>query len=410
MNIKIILISSLILALILVMKCSLVAAESSWPTEKANAWYRSQGWLVGCNFIPSTAINQVEMWQADTFDPTTIDRELGWAEQLGFTSVRVFLHDLLWQQDSKGFLQRLATFLSLADKHHIRVVFVLFDSCWNPFPKLGPQPSPKPHLHNSGWVQCPGYEFMEHPERFDELQPYVQGVIGYFRNDSRVVFWDLFNEPDNLNSSSYFKQEPANKRDSALLLLRKTFAWARQAKPTQPLTSGVWMGNWADPARLTPTERVQLEESDIITFHNYSKLEKVKECVQNLRRYQRPILCTEYMARPMGSTFDPILRYFKNQNVGAYNWGFVVGKTQTIYPWDSWNRTYTAEPPVWFHDIFRADGSPYDAKEIGFIKSVTAQGASAIRVSSVSLPAKAGLAQPMAQISVPTVPTVESRK
>ena len=363
---------------ILVAAASACAAEQGadsqpWPAEKASAWYAQKTWLVGCNFSPSTAINQLEMWQADTFDPATIDRELGWAEQLGFTSVRVFLHHLLWQQDAKGFLKRMDQFLTIAHKHHIGVMFVLFDSCWDPDPKLGTQRAPKPFVHNSGWVQSPGREFMSHPERLDELEAYVKGVVGHFRNDRRIDFWDVYNEPDNLNDPAYRKLEPTNKVESARLLLEKTFAWARAAKPSQPLSSAPWLGPWADPAKLSPMEKVQLEQSDIITFHNYDGLEKLKACVENLRRYHRPVICTEYMARPVGSLFDPNLRYFQEQNVGAYNWGFVSGKTQTIFPWDSWTKTYTNEPPVWFHDIFRVNGTPYDMKEVAFIKALTAQ-------------------------------------
>jgi hypothetical protein len=353
------------------MSCAWVGAQSRWSEEQANVWGKNHPWLVGCNFSPSTAINQLEMWQADSFDPATIDRELGWAEQLGFTSVRVFLHHLLWQQDSKGFLKRMDQFLGIAHKHHIGVMFVLFDSCWDPDPKKGMQHAPKPFVHNSGWVQSPGREFMANPARLDELKPYVQGVVGHFRNDQRIDFWDVYNEPDNLNDPAYKKLEPVNKVESARILLEKTFAWARAAKPSQPLSSGVWMGNWADPAKLSPMERVQLAQSDIITFHNYGKLDDLKPCVENLRRYHRPVICTEYMARPVGSTFDPNLRYMKEQNVGAYNWGFVSGKTQTIFPWDSWTRTYTNEPPLWFHDIFRTDGTPYKAAEVQFIKAVT---------------------------------------
>jgi endo-1,4-beta-mannosidase len=114
--------------LVLGMSGALANAQSRWTEEKANAWSTQHRWLVGCNFSPSTAINQLEMWQADSFDAATIDRELGWAEQLGFTSVRIFLHHLLWQQDSKGFLKRMDQFLDIAHKHHIGVMFVLFDS------------------------------------------------------------------------------------------------------------------------------------------------------------------------------------------------------------------------------------------------------------------------------------------
>jgi hypothetical protein len=339
----------------------------NWPQSKAKAWGKQEGWLVGCNFTPSSAINQLEMWQADTFDPRTIDRELGWAHDLGFNSVRVFLHDLLWQQNTNAFLQRMDRFLELADKHQIRVMFVIFDSCWDPDPHLGKQPEPRPHVHNSGWVQSPGRRFMEHPEHLDELKPYVEGVIGHFRADRRIAFWDLFNEPDNLNS----KKEPQAKKTAALLLLKKVFVWAREVNPTQPMTSGVWQGDWSDPKKLSPFEEIQLEQSDIITFHNYGTLTNVEQCVRALKAYGRPIICTEYMARPNGSTFNPILGYFKQHDIGAYNWGFVSGKTQTIYPWDSWSKTYTNEPPLWFHDILRTDGSPYMAEEVQYIRSVT---------------------------------------
>ena len=359
------------IVLLLGMGCGLAGAQTRWSEEKANAWGQQHRWLVGCNFSPSTAINQLEMWQADSFDPATIDRELAWAEQLGFTSVRVFLHHLLWQQDSKGFLKRMDQFLTIAHKHHIGVMFVLFDSCWDPDPKLGKQREPKPFVHNSGWVQTPGREFTANPARLDELKPFVQGVIGHFRKDKRIDFWDLYNEPDNMNGSGYNKLEPTNKVASALLLLEKTFAWARAMKPLQPLSSAPWMGPWADSAKLSPMERLQLEQSDIITFHNYDNLEKLKPCVENLRRYHRPIICTEYMARPVGSKFDPNLGYMKEQNVGAYNWGFVSGKTQTIFPWDSWEKTYTNEPNVLFHDIFRPDGKPLVPGEVEYIKSVT---------------------------------------
>jgi hypothetical protein len=349
-------------------------ARDRWSPGQANAWYARQPWLVGCNYSPSTAINPLEMWQAGTFDPATIDRELGWAEKLGFTSVRVFLHHIPWQQDSRACLKRLDRFLDIAHRHHIGVMFVLFDAVWDPRPQPGAQPAPRPHVHNSGWVQCPGADILGNPARHDEMKGYVQGVVGRFRNDRRVHAWDLFNEPDNDNRNSYPNTEIREKAARSLELLTKTFAWARAMNPRQPLTAGVWLGTWGDPSKLSPMERFMLENSDIITFHNYARQPEVEKCVNNLRRYQRPVLCTEYMARPQGSTFDPLLGYFRGQRVAAYNWGFVDGKTQTIYPWDSWQKAYTAEPPVWFHDIFRRDGTPYDARETDYIRRVT-QGA-----------------------------------
>ncbi len=345
-----------------------------WTEERASAWQAEHPWLVGCNFNPSTAINQLEMWQKDSFDPATIDRELGWAADLGFTSIRVFLHDLLWTQDPDGFLVRMDQFLAIAEKHKIGVMFVLFDGVWDPAPKLGEQRAPRPHVHNSGWVQSPGAEILKDPARQDALEGYVKGVIARFHDDPRVHAWDLFNEPDNTNLNSYGKQEPDNKAELSLELLKKSFAWARACKPTQPLTSGVWIGNWADPDKLSAMERLQLEQSDVISFHSYGALAEIKKCVDNLRRYNRPLLCTEFMARPQGSTFDPVLGYLKEEKVGAYCWGFVDGKTQTIYPWETWTKTYTARPKVWFHDIFLGDGTPYDPAEVQYIRSITEPG------------------------------------
>ncbi len=349
-----------------------VAPRERWSEEKANAWHAKQPWLVGCNFGPSSAINQLEMWQAESWDPKTIDRELGWAEDLGFTSVRVYLHDLAWKQDREGFLKRMDQFLDMADKHNIGVMPVLFDSCWDPIVKAGKQRAPQPFVHNSGWVQSPGKEILGNPARHDELKEYFQDVIRHFRNDRRIYVWDIFNEPENENNSYRDTDLPKKEKfDMALLLLKKAYAWAREVSPSQPITSAVWMGTWSDPAKLTAVERVQLEESDIISFHNYSDLEQMKKCVASLKRYNRPIVCSEYMARPNGSRFNPILGYLKEQNIGAYNWGFVDGKTQTIYPWDSWRQKYTAEPKEWFHDILRNDGTPYREKEVQYIRSQT---------------------------------------
>ena len=346
-----------------------------WTPEQANAWYEQQPWLVGCNFTPSTASNQLEMWQAETFDPETIDRELKWASELGFTSIRVYLHNLVWEQDAAGFLQRMERFLEIADRYGLGVMFVLLDAVWDPHPVSGPQKPPVPGVHNSRWVQAPGADILGDPERHEELRPYIEGVIGHFRDDRRVHVWDVFNEPENTNAHSWGEHgrgtELANKVDMSTRLLPRVFHWARQADPSQPLTAAVWLGPWPDHDRVSPIEKIMLEESDVISFHNYERLDSVRERVNQLRRYGRPILCTEYMARTNGSRFDPILGYFQRERIGAWNWGFVAGKTQTHYPWDSWQKPYPQEPDVWFHEILRPDGSPYDPEEVRYIRRVT---------------------------------------
>jgi len=344
-----------------------------WTDAEAEAWYAAQPWLVGANFVPSTAINQLEMWQADTYDEATIDRELGWAADLGFNTMRVFLHDLLWKEDSKAFLDRIDRFLAVADRHGIAVMLVFFDGVWNPFPVAGAQPGPTPHVHNSQWVQSPGAEILGDLERHDELEPYVKGVVGRFRGDPRVLAWDLFNEADNPNDFTYGDVElsPQVKVAAAEALLRKAFEWARSAGPMQPLTAGVWQGQWGDPEALSPINELMLGESDVISFHSYAPPEEVSDLVADLQQFGRPSLCTEYMARSVGSTFQAVLPIFDEEDVGAYNWGLVNGRTQTIYSWFSWVTMDPADAEPWFHDIFRADGMPYDSEEVALIQELT---------------------------------------
>ena len=341
-----------------------------WTAEKANEWYEKQPWLVGSNYTPATASNELEMWQAETFDPKRIDLELGWAESIGLNTMRVFLHDLVWKQDAAGFSQRLDTFLSIAHAHHIRPVLVLFDSVWDPDPKLGPQAPPRPGVHNSRWLQSPGGKALMDRAEEPRLEAYVRGVVGKFGRDERILAWDVWNEPDNTNGGNYI--DPKDKVERVNELLPKVFAWARKAGAQQPLTSGVWKGEWSDPLKLGVTEKIQLSESDVISFHNYDKGEEFEKRILWLKPYGRPLICTEYMARGNGSTFEGSLPVAKKYNVGAINWGLVAGKTQTYLPWDSWRKPYTdREPAVWFHEIFRTDGKPYKEEEVELIKKLT---------------------------------------
>ena len=353
---------------------SVVGAQTRrWPEEKARAWYEQQPWLIGSNYVPKSAINQLEMWQEATFDPVEIDTEFGWAEALGMNTMRVFLHDLLWQQDATGFQRRIDQFLTIASRHHIRPLFVLFDSCWDPLPHLGPQRPPIPGVHNSGWVQSPGANALADPNQSPRLKAYVQGVVTAFAKDDRVLLWDLWNEPGADNAGNYPKEEVPDKTARVTALLPRVFEWAREAKPRQPLTSGVWAVDTSpDGANLGELQRIQLDESDVISFHNYSWPEFFKRQVTWLKKYNRPVICSEYMARSVGSTFDTVLPLAKEERVGAINWGFVAGKTQTYLPWESWQHPYILQqPPVWFHEVLRPDGTPYRQAEVDLIRRLT---------------------------------------
>lgn len=348
-------------------------ARDLWTKQAANAWYARQPWPVGANYVPANAINQLEMWQAATFDPATIDKELGWAEGLGMNTMRVFVHDLLWNDDPEGLKQRMDAFLAIAARHHIRPVFVLFDSCWDPNPVSGPQHPPIPGVHNSGWVQGPGATRLADRPSHAKLLAYVKDVVGRFAKDDRVLAWDVWNEPNNEGGGNYVPTP--GKKALVADLIGQVFTAARSVDPQQPLTSGLWTGDhWDAPKTLDPVERIQVANSDVMSFHDYSWPEKFEERARQMLRYGRPVFCTEYMARGAGSTFDGSLPIGKRLNIGMVNWGFVDGKTQTRLPWDSWKKPYTYdEPPVWFHEVLRADGTPYRAAEATLIRSLTRQ-------------------------------------
>ena len=328
-----------------------------WSTKEANEWYALQPWLVGCNFIPSNAVNQLEMWQAETFDPTTIDRELGWAAGIGFNTVRTYLHDLAWEADASGFKQRINLFLEIASRHGIRPILVFFDDCWNSDPKIGSQPVPKPGTHNSGWVQSPSLEVVNRGESaWNRLKQYVQDIISSFANDERILLWDLYNEPGN-----------GGNREKSLPLLKSVFEWARAVNPSQPLSVGLWFDN-------KELNEFQLAASDVITFHNYRPADHLENQIAELKFYERPLICTEWMARICGSLVNTNLPVFARERVGCLNWGLVAGKTNTIYPWQELQSVENpsinnrSEPEIWFHDLLRADGTPYDQTEIELFK------------------------------------------
>ena len=326
--------------------------RSRWTEEQAKIWAEETGWLRGSNFIPSNAINQLEMWQAETFDTATINRELGYAERLGFNVMRVYLHHKAWQQDPDGFKDRLNTYLSISSNHKIRTLFVFFDDCWNKKSTIGRQPDPKPGIHNSGWVQDPGQKESSDSTYFPLLEEYVKDIMNHFGSDKRIVMWDLYNEPGN-----------SGKADSSMNLLKNVFLWARQTRAMQPVTSAIWID------RLPNLSRFQLENSDIITYHNYNKDSSMTAEIESLRKYNRPLVCSEYMARTNGSRFENILPLLKKEKVGAINWGLVSGKTNTIYRWGDTAHVDGSEPDPWFHDIFRKDGKAYQQAEVDLIRN-----------------------------------------
>lgn len=349
--------NSLFFLLVAVFISFITAAQKEravWSKERANAWYAKLPWMAGANFLPGSAINQLEMWQEASFDSATIDRELGFAEGIGMNVMRVYLHHLAWQVDKTGFKKRMNTYLSVADKHGIKTIFVFFDDCWNDIYKQGKQPAPKTGVHNSGWVQDPG-KLIDMDLTADQmLEIYVKDILTTFKNDKRILLWDVYNEPGNSNYGN-----------KSMSLLKKIFSWGRTVDPDQPLSAGVWTLGLKD------LNQFQLENSDVITYHNYSnEKEHLKWIDSFLAKTGKPLICTEYMARTRGSRFDNIMPLLKERKIAAINWGFVAGKSNTIYAWDK-PMPDGAEPPIWFHDIFRKDGTAFSTEEIKLIRSLT---------------------------------------
>ncbi len=346
---------TILAAIVLILTVSGLRAQPRWTTEQANAWYKKQGWIRGCNFQPSTAINQLEMFQAATFDPQTIDRELGWAQDLGFNAMRVYLHHVAWTSDRDGFKKRLDEYLRISDRHGIKTILVFFDDCWNETYQPGKQPDPKPGIHNSGWVRDPGAMLDSHPDSLPMLERYVKDVMTTFKNDDRILLWDLYNEPGN-----------NGRLTKSLPLLKAVFTWGKAVNPSQPISAGLW--SWGP--KFDELNTFQRENSDIVTYHHYGYSDKHRQIISQLRKQNRPLICTEYMARRNGSLFQTIMPMLKEENIGAINWGFVAGKTNTIFAWGT-PIPDGKEPDLWFHDILRKDGTPFSQDEIKIIKTLT---------------------------------------
>jgi hypothetical protein len=346
---------------------SAIRPRARWSAEQAWAWDEATGWLVGCNFTPSTASNQLELWQAATFDPATIDRELGWAESLGMNSIRLFLHDLLWEVDRTRFLDRVDRVLEIAADHGISVVPVLFDGIWDPDPRPGPQRSPRPGVHNSTWVQGPGAAVLADRSRWTTLRGYVDAVLDRFGDDPRVVLWDLFNEPDSPNPA-WVRRDPGGKSAQVADLLEQVWDWAVEAGPAQPLTVGVFLFPNRRAEGASRVARTAVERSDVISFHSYAADPILERTIDALSRWGRPLVCTEWLARPASPAAQ--LEVFERHGVGAYCWGLVDGRTQTRYPWTSWLKKGSPDDP-WFHELLHHDGTPYDDDEAALFRRLT---------------------------------------
>ena len=323
-----------------------------WSPLKANQWYAGIDPIRGCNYLPRTAVNSTEMWQAESFDAETIAEELAWAAAAGFNAVRVFHQFLVWQDDPDGLKERIDQFLDIAHSCSIKAMFILFDDCAfaGKEPYLGKQDEPIPYTHNSGWTPSPGLQRVSDRSVWPELKEYVVDIVGSFASDERVQIWDLYNEPGNSEMG-----------ERSLPLVEAAFQWAREAGARQPLTTSIFRLH----DQYEMEERI-LELSDVTSFHHYGET-GVEAVIQRCQAYGRPVLCTEWLRRVVGQTVELILPVFSRERIGWYNWGLVAGRTQTYLDWR--RELNTPDSKTWQHDIFHADGSPYDQAEIELIRA-----------------------------------------
>jgi hypothetical protein len=350
------------------------AQTPQWSPSAAKDWYARQPWIIGANYIQSNTVNQIEMWQAETFDGDRIDMELGWAESLGINTLRVTLQEMLWEHDSGALRSRMNKLLGIADKHKMKVIFVLFDSSGDPYPELGHQRQPKPGVRNSLWVQSPGAKGLTDAKQIEGALNYAEDVVATFNIDKRVLAWDVWNEPDNTNAASYPNSELPNKIEVVQKLLPQVFRYARAGIPTQPVTSGLWKsGDWSTLTTLSPIEKIQVELSDFISFQNYQGPEEFEKRVKWLQAFGRPVMCTGFLARNQGSSIEAILPIALKYDIGALVGDLVQGKTQRWLPSDSWQKPYVdREPSVWSQDLFLTTGPLYRKQDADVIKQMIA--------------------------------------
>lgn len=338
-----------------------------WSEEKANAWYAERDWPVGCDYVPAYAGNQIQMWQSSTWNPAEIDKELGWAEELGFNSVRIFLHDKVWSADRDAFFAHIEEFLKIADSHGISSLVTLFTNGGSRDRCVDEDIAPIPGIHNSIWAQTPGIETVNDPSQWGWVKEYEQDVLRHFKDDSRIIAWCLYNEPENVPACHTYP------------LLKKVFEWAREINPSQPLTAPIYTRPLSGSGNLTtrfPTVTYLCENCDVLSIHCYQPADEMQRFIDLMKTFNRPIFCTEYLARPFGSTFETVMPVLKKEKVAAYDFGLVKGAMQCHYEWnkvdaDGNKIPFTEEPELWFHDILYPDGTPYNAAEVEFIKSMT---------------------------------------
>ena len=354
-----------------------------WSIEKIWEWYNKRPWIRGCNFMSSDCANRIDQWQEYGFEERFENavRELALAAETGFNSIRIIPEFFVWEKEHNGFMERLERYIAAAWANGISCMIVLGNDCVPPKSealqrlKLGEQEFDFGYhggrkISQHGSFSGAGYSILDDPETAESFYKYVHEIVTKYKDDERIIIWDVFNEPGN-----------SNRKSISLPHLKKLFEIIRAINPIQPLTVGVWNygGDGKFPECLSEIERFGLENSDIISYHNYGTYLTNIKIIKNLKNENRPIINTEWLSRGSKNTVEEMFPLFYLEKIGCYNWGLVAGKYQTYEPWNAIWDNYEKDPDScdwdftkWCHDLYRPSLRPYNPKEIELIKELSA--------------------------------------
>jgi hypothetical protein len=331
-----------IIVIMLTIGAVLSAQTSAFADDAMDANVEDYSWIRGANYVPSYARNDVQKWM--DYDPKAIDRELGLAARLKLNSVRVFLQYAVYEHDPKLFLERYENFLSLCNKHNLRAMVVVFDSCFGEFPDIE-------NYRDKDWMANPGQNMLG-PDHWPELEKYVQDVVGTHRNDDRIVMWDVMNEP---LCTSYASTEEG--REKIWTFLSHFLDVVKQKDPTHPLTVG-YMNSRFIP-RL-------IDKLDVLGWHNYTgDMNALKADIRYVKelglKHEKPVHMSEIARRNHGQDFSKFLPVLREEKVGWYFWELMLGKT--VFS--------RGENPI--QGVVTTDGKSYAPDEIAAIMNVKAK-------------------------------------
>lgn len=312
-----------------------------WSAEKAWQWYLERPWVMGINYVPSNTLHAIELWQEDTCEEVmkTVRSEFDLMESVGLNGVRMFLPFHQWYHERNGYMDRLERFLDELGARGITMMPVLYNDCVGFGRPAQVQPQATHgwqkydighhggHRENPFTGECArtGWCLWDEPEWHPVLEEYLRDMIGRFGKDQRIYAWDIWNEPGN-----------SNRHDMSIPYIKRSFEVAREMNPIQPLTAGPWSYpadfGQISGADVEKVQRVALDESDIVTFHQYESIDRVRQVVDTLKKEGRPMLNTEWLNRVLDNQVRDNLPLYHDEGIGSYSWGLVAGKSQHFLP------------------------------------------------------------------------------